>query len=242
MTTNQFTQKTKKQAKTDQKLKGDIQNGHANAIMVRETAPNGQIVVHAVKKSNYVHERLHTMKRISDAEYDAAERFCSDFIKASLDGRYASLDMNRSSGATKHIISDGVVEARQRVRAAQDSLGVSDKSLSKSCVWYVVGCGDTLEKWSQRIRTSGDLMSEGKASGILVSALERLALHYGITNEGKIRHDLGQISFSKGIQHAISAAESFKPSHKHTAEEAIKAFANMLKKKFSQRLAQLQQD
>lgn len=243
MTTKQANPSQSGKRKELKKIKDDIQNGHADVSMVRETSPDGHIVVHAVKKSGYVHERLHSMKRISDAEYDAAERFANDFIRASLDGRYASLDMNRSAASSRNIMSDSTVEARQRVRAAQDSLGASpiDKSLSKSCVWFVVGCGDTLEKWALRVRNNGDLMSEGKACGILMSALERLAMHYGLTNEGKIRHDIGQTHFTKGIQHAIAAAESFKPSHKQTPEDAIKAFAQMLRKKFAQRLTQIQQ-
>lgn len=213
----------------------EIQNGRDKANLIRETSPSGAIVLHAVKKSGYVHERLHELGRIDNDMYDAAERFCSDFTKASLAGRYSTLDMNRSGGGGKHVISDTVVEARQRIHESLASLGNQslEKSLTKSCVWFVVGCGDTLEQWAFRMRTSGANMSEGKASGILISALERLALHYGLTSESRIKHDAGRKSFLAGIEFSIKFAESLPFSENKTAQEAIKSFSSLLRKRFS---------
>jgi hypothetical protein len=241
---NQANQPSGRKVKSSQKVNPGVQNGHADVSMVRETSPDGQIVYHAVKKSGYAHERLHALKRISNEMYDAAERFSSDFIKASLDGRYATLDMNRSSSRSNHIMSDSVVEARQRVAAAQQSMGAGSlsQSLSKSCVWYVVGCGETLEKWSLRIRNSGRSFSEAQASGVLISALERLAYHYGLTNEQRVRRDIGQDGFIKGVQHAILLVGSFVPPKKQTAEEALKSCVKMLQNKFSTRLSKLNRE
>ena len=143
------------------------------------------------------------------------------------------MDMNRSS-AGKHVLSDSVVEARQRVNQALSSLGTGtyDASPSKSCVWFIVGCGNTLEAWATRRNMNGDRMSEGKASGILISALERLSLHYGLTNTGRIRKETSKKSFIDGVLHAASLAETFVSPKGSLPRESFKTFAQRLREKY----------
>jgi hypothetical protein len=55
---------------------------HAGAQLVREQDPTGAIVVHPVRRSAYVHERLHSLsgpQKLPDELYDAAEKFRIDF-------------------------------------------------------------------------------------------------------------------------------------------------------------------
>lgn len=190
-----------------------INNGQDRANLMREVDPKGAIVVHAVKKSSYVHDRLHALGRITNEQYDAAERFRKDFERANLSGRFSTIDLFRSAGGTSGHMSDSVAEARARVNAALDQLGMrkSGKSMSQSCMWFVVGCGDTIESWSLRIRNSGENMSEGKATGYLDGALEKLAVHYGIVNIRDIKEQASTLAEKRGsmrtIDHVISLVQ-----------------------------------
>jgi hypothetical protein len=69
---------------------------HANAHLVREQDPADAIVIHVVRRSAYVHERLHSLsgpQKLPDELYDAAEKFRMDFERAQLSGNYARLDL-----------------------------------------------------------------------------------------------------------------------------------------------------
>ena len=44
----------------------------------------------------------------------------------------------------------------------------------------------TMDDWTQLIRQTGAGMNADKASGILHVCLERLALHYGMIDTGKL--------------------------------------------------------
>jgi hypothetical protein len=69
---------------------------NATAELVRECGPGGVIVVHPVRKSSYVHERLHSAGKMADGLYDAAEKFRMDFERAQLSGNYARTDLFRT--------------------------------------------------------------------------------------------------------------------------------------------------
>lgn len=211
-----------------------INNGRDQAVLVREIDPKGAIVVHPVKKSAYVHDRMHDLGRIDDEMYDAAEIFRKDFERAHLEGRFASIDLFRSAGGTAGEVSDAVAEARLRVKGALHSLGMrkSGKSLSQSCIWFTVGCGHTFENWSLRMRNSGENMSEGKAAGVLYGALEKLAWHYGLVNTRTIKDratNLASVrSRKETLQEVITLAEL---SAVGDAKEAMTRFTQMLKEK-----------
>jgi hypothetical protein len=136
---------------------GEYKNGkfvpNTTAAFVREQGPDGGIVSHAVRRSAYVHERLHSLsgpQKLADELYDAAEKFRIDFERAQLAGNYARLDLfSTRSGKTEQ--SDKVGEAKYRISKALADLGdgTNDTSASQSCIWSVVGLGMTLEEWTQ---------------------------------------------------------------------------------------------
>ena len=163
-------------------------NGQQIAEMVRECDPNGRIVVHPIRKSVYAHERLHSAKKLADELYDAAEKFRLDFERAQLSGNYARMDLFKTR-AGRQEISDNVAAAKVRISKALEELAQGRDgapSFSQSCMWNVVGLGMTLDQFTDFIRANGGAMNSDKASGILHSSLERLALHYGLIDMGKM--------------------------------------------------------
>jgi hypothetical protein len=209
------------------KMGGDV------AEIVREIDPNGAIVVHAVKKSPYVHERMHDLGRIDDEMYDAAERFRKDFEKANLAGRFATIDLFKSPGPVHPNQSDAVVEAGMRIRFALGALGMrkTGTSLSQSCVWFVVGCGHTLDQYALRIKNGGIAMTGERASGILTGSLERLVLHYGMATPADLKQRGAKRGFKEGVNYAAELADLFHIGAQGTPQEAIKAFAKLLREK-----------
>lgn len=211
-----------------------INNGQDQAALIREVDPKGAIVVHAVKKSCYVHDRMHDLGRIDNEMYDAAERFRKDFERGHLEGRFASIDLFRSAGGTAGDVSDGVAEARLRIKSALLVLGArkSGKSLSQSCVWFVVGCGHSLELWSLRMRNSGENMSGGKAAGVLYGSLEKLAWHYGLVNTRSIKDRASNLASLRSrmdtLNEVISLAEL---SAVGDAKDHLNKFTMLLKDK-----------
>src|ERR1039458_9413709 len=100
---------------------GTMVNGkfvpHSPGELRREVGPDGHIVVHPVRKSAYVHERLHSLtgpQKLADELYDAAEKFRHDFERARLLGSYATIDMFRTSGGGGQDVSDKVALARSQ--------------------------------------------------------------------------------------------------------------------------------
>jgi hypothetical protein len=148
---------------------------NSSAPLIREVDPNGAIVVHPVRKSSYVHERLHSMGKLAHELYDAAEKFRMDFERAQLFGNYARLDMFKTRSGRQEM-SDNVAMAKMRISKSLEALGSGreEPSFSQSCIWNVVGLGITLEDWTQLIRASGAGMNADKASGVLHGCLERL--------------------------------------------------------------------
>ena len=211
-----------------------VNNGHDQAFMTRELDPQGAIVVHPVKKSVYVHERWHDLGSIDHEMYDAAERFRKDFERGHLEGRYATIDLFRSSGGGAGDVSDVVAEARGRIHAALFSLGArkSGKSLSQSCAWFVVGCGMTLEQWSLRMRTSGETMAEAKAAGVLYGALEKLAWHYGIINTRTIKERASKLAEQRASHNTLQKVLTLAELSALDPEMSLKKFTELLKQKF----------
>src|ERR1700722_9371221 len=80
---------------------------------------------HAVRRSAYVHERLHNLsgpQKLPDELYDGAEKFRIDFERAQLSGNYASLDLF-SSRSGKVTMSDSLSTAKMRLAKAFKELG-----------------------------------------------------------------------------------------------------------------------
>jgi hypothetical protein len=92
---------------------------NATGELVRECGPDGAIVEHRVRKSAYIHERLHSAKKLDHELYDAAEKFRMDFEKAQLSGNYARLDLHKTR-AGKQDMSDRVTEVvESRIEAVR---------------------------------------------------------------------------------------------------------------------------
>jgi len=69
---------------------------HSVGELRKEVDPEGRITEHRVRKSAYVHERLHSLtgpQKLADELYDAAEKFRQDFERAQLSGSYARMDL-----------------------------------------------------------------------------------------------------------------------------------------------------
>jgi hypothetical protein len=193
---------------------------HAVGDLRRDVDPTGKIVEHRVRRSSYVHERLHSLtgpQKLRDELYDAA-KFRQDFERAQLSGNYSRLDLFKARSGRQEM-SDNVAMAKVRIDKALDALsnGRDGESFSQSCVWNVVGLGATLEGWTALIRTGGAAMNADRASGVLYVSLEWLALHYGILD----RHRLNAIgqdrAFGRGVKMANDFALTCPPRNDETA-------------------------
>jgi hypothetical protein len=144
--------------------------------------------VHAVRRCAYVHERLRSAGKLAPELFDAAGKFRMDFERAQLSGNYGRIDIFKTKSGRQEI-TDRVTLARKRIKQALAAQAVSRPdtlSPSRSCIWNVIGLGMTLEQWTDFVRRSGSSMNADKASGILHSSLERLALHYGMIDMGRM--------------------------------------------------------
>jgi Domain of unknown function (DUF6456) len=98
---------------------------HSVGELRREVDPTGKIVEHRVRRSAYVHERLHNLtgpQKLADELYDAAEKFRMDFERAQLSGNYARLDLFKARSGRQEM-SDNVAMAKVRIDKALDALG-----------------------------------------------------------------------------------------------------------------------
>jgi hypothetical protein len=173
----------------------------------REVCPEGKIVEHRVRKSTYVHERLHNLtgpQKLADELYDAAEKFRQDFERAQLSGNYARLDLFKARSGRQEM-SDNVAMAKVRIDKALDALGNGrdGESYSQSCVWNVVGLGATLDGWTALIRAGGGGMNPDKASGVFHASLERLALHYGMIDRNRLNAMGQNAAYGRGVKDCL---------------------------------------
>jgi hypothetical protein len=192
----------------------------------REVDPEGKIVEHRVRKSAYVHDRMHATGKLAAELYAAAEKFRMDFERAQLSGSYARTDLFRTR-AGKGEITDKVAAAKYGISKALEDLGElkDGPSLSQSCIWNVVGLGITLDDWTVVVRKTGANMNADAASGVLRAALERLALHYGIVDRGKLSRIRQDQAYSRGIRDFLEFLNVFGPK-----AEAAEIRASALKR------------
>ena len=197
----------KNQPKPEKITEINIYNGRETAPLIRELSPDkNEIVAHAIRKGGYAHERMFQNKMIDEEMHKAGERFRQDFERGHLRGYFAKLDMLRSGGGRENL-TDGIMAAREKATRALGALGAKrdgSASLSASCVWLVVGEGETLETWSRRLNWGGRGMVTTKASGILIAALERLAFHYGYLDSREIKERSASRGFADGIRCAVT--------------------------------------
>jgi hypothetical protein len=210
-----------------------VNNGQHAADLVRECDPSGAIVEHRVRRSAYVHERLHSAKKLAAELYDAAENFRKDFETAQLAGNYARLDLHKTRAGQQEM-TNKVALAKKRVSKALGDLGNGrdGPSFSQSCVWNVVGLGMTMEDWTQLLKQSGASMNADKASGVLHGCLERLALHYGMIDMGRMAAIRQDGAYSRGIKDFLDFTDIFATTAQGGEKTVIGRFLAAAQKRF----------
>jgi hypothetical protein len=144
-----------------------IKNGQHQAELRRETDPGGATVVHAVRKSLYVHERWHSAGKLDPDLFAAAEKFRADFERAGLTGSHARLDLFKTRAGQQEM-SDRVALAKACIRDALNALGrrKEGQNQSQSCIWNVVGLGLNLDQWTALVRRDSGSMNADKGAEV----------------------------------------------------------------------------
>jgi len=143
---------------------------------VRETDPDGKIVVY--KRLVDTLARMHKSGSISEPMLDAGRKFQRQFIIAQLDSLKAA-DIARIPGNGREPDpGDTTLGARRQVHGAMRALGGQDGPMG-SVAWHVLGCGRSVRDWALRQGWCGRQVRREQAEGILISALDLLAEHYG---------------------------------------------------------------
>ena len=143
---------------------------------VREADPEGRPVTHGRTVDTLA--RMLKAGTITAAMHDAARDFQAHFTIAAY-GATPPRDMIRvSSSRRERALSDNQVAARERVYRALEALG-GIASPGGSCVWSVAGLGYSLREWALRQGWNGRPVHIHQATGVLITALGMLAVHYG---------------------------------------------------------------
>ena len=144
---------------------------------VRETDPDGRIVMH--------HRVVDTLGRmlkagtITEPMAEAGRKFGRHFALAQLDPLRAP-DMARIPGNGREADPGDIsLAAREQVHRALRALGGHDGAMG-SVVWHVLGCGCSVREWVLRRTWGGRQVRQEEARGILIAALDLLAVHYGL--------------------------------------------------------------
>ena len=220
---------------------GAVVNGkvvpHSPAELRREVVPDGQIVEHRVRKSAYVHERLHSMsgpQKLADEPYDAAEKVRQDFERARLLGSYATIDVFRTSGGGGQNVSDKVAIVRSSTRKVLKKLGngTDETSFSQSCVRHAVGLGMIIDEWTQVVRKSGKGMNADKGASIFHGSLERLAPHYGMVDANKLAAIGNDKAYVRGVRSTIEFISVFSAAVQGEEKDVIGRLVAAMENRF----------
>jgi len=120
---------------------------------------------------------------ISPAMHDAGCTFRSQFRAAMLDGMRVSA-LVRVSGGSGDTSTEWQAAARGRIADALALFGGGDSACG-SCLWHVVGMECSVREWAGRQGWGGRSIHHVQGQGILVAALNVLAVHYGTTPRSK---------------------------------------------------------
>jgi hypothetical protein len=144
---------------------------------VRETDPDGKIVVHNRLVDTLA--RMHKSGSISEPMLDAGRQFQRQFIMAQFDPLRAA-DISRIPGnGSEPDPGDTALGARRQVDGAMRALGGHDAPMG-SVAWHVLGCGRSVRDWALRQGWCGRQVRREQAEGMLIAALDLLAEHYGM--------------------------------------------------------------
>ena len=150
---------------------------------VREVDPDGKIVLH--------HRIVDTLGRmlkagtISEPMAEAGRRFGRQFGLAQLDPLRAP-DVRRVPGNGREADAGDIsIAAREQVHRAMRTLGGFDAAAG-SAAWHVLGCGCSLREWTLRQGWNGRQLRPEQATGVLIAALDLLAVHYGLARRTSV--------------------------------------------------------
>jgi hypothetical protein len=150
---------------------------------VRELDPEGRIVVHHRVVDTLA--RMHKAGTITHTMVDAGRTFERQFILAQLDPLRAP-DIGRIPGSGREADpGDTTLGARRRIHSALSALGGHDGAMG-SVVWHVLGCGCSLREWTLRQGWNGRQLRAEQATGVLIAALDLLAVHYGLARRKSV--------------------------------------------------------
>ena len=148
---------------------------------VRHADPDGRPVT--LVRTVDTLARMRRAGTITRAMHQAARDFQAHFTIAAYDTTAtASIVRVRRLRGEKMTWDDELtvrqIAARDRVHDVLTTLG-GMSSPAGSCVWYVIGLQMSLREWAMQQGWNGRPLRRGEASGILLSALGMLAVHYG---------------------------------------------------------------
>ena len=115
---------------------------------------------------------------ITPAMHEAGCMFRTQFRAAMLDGMRVS-SLLRVSGGSNDGPTEHQAAARRRVAEALSMFGGTDTACG-SCLWHVVGMECSVREWAGRQGWGGRSINHVQGQGILVGALNVLAVHYGL--------------------------------------------------------------
>ena len=150
--------------------------GGRKAELVREADPDGRPVTHARAVDTI--DRMRKAGTITRAMHDAARDFQAHFTIAAYDATPPRDLVRVSGGGWTNDLTDNQIAARNRVVRALGTLG-GIGSPGGSCVWHVVGLGYSLREWAVQQGWAGRSVHIHQATGMLITALGVLAVHYG---------------------------------------------------------------
>lgn len=115
---------------------------------------------------------------ITPAMHDAGCMFRTQFHAAMLDSMRVSA-LVRVSGGSDDGPTEHQAAARRRVADVLALFGGADTACG-SCLWHVVGMECSVREWAGRQGWGGRSINHVQGQGILVAALNVLAVHYGL--------------------------------------------------------------
>jgi hypothetical protein len=167
----------KRRAKARAAAKPELWRSPLVVEEVRETDPDGKIVVHNRLVDTLA--RMHKSGSISEPMLDAGRKFQRQFIIAQLDPLKAA-DIARIPGNGREPDpGDTTLGARRQVDGAMRALGGHDAPMG-SVAWHVLGLGRSVRDWALRQGWCGRQVRREQGEGMLIAALDLLAEHYGM--------------------------------------------------------------
>ena len=105
-----------------------INNGQIEAQLLRERDPNGAMVVHAVRRTAHVHERLRSAGKLAPELFDAAEKFRMDFERSGARFTHSLLEKTRNLGCSGKRRLIGREGAEESTRSGFDPVATASNS------------------------------------------------------------------------------------------------------------------